>query len=71
MIFPASVQIIDSEAFSGCDNLKGVELSGNIISIGDKAFYNCSSIEGNVTIDNTLDDTISGYGLGIEAFKNC
>ena len=36
---------IDDEAFQGCDRLKRVELSDNIVSLGERAFIGCENLK--------------------------
>ncbi len=37
---------IDEGAFMGCSNLESVSIPENIVTIGDKAFYNCDKLKG-------------------------
>ena len=39
------VTMIGSEAFSGCSNIKSIEIPNSVTSIWSNAFYGCSSLE--------------------------
>ena len=39
------VEEIPKDAFNGCNNLEYVSIPGTVTSIGDSAFYNCSSLK--------------------------
>lgn len=59
-----SVTSIGDYAFSGCKEMKSIEIPGNISTIGQLAFHRCSGIR-RVTLEEGI-DTI-GYG----AFSSC
>ena len=58
-----SVLYIDDYAFAGCENLKTVLFSNNLVSIGRAAFQNCKSLE-SVEFGNKLSsiDSYAFYG---------
>ncbi|MBQ8020140.1 MAG: leucine-rich repeat domain-containing protein [Paludibacteraceae bacterium] len=62
---PSSVVEIGKEAFSFCEILKSVKISGNVRSIGEKAFWGCGKLD--VVIDNSKDNII----VGEDAFNGC
>ena len=77
VVLPATIETIDSFAFSGCKNLKSITYEGSpnagkkaidlplsIKSIGDSAFKNCSSLEGE--LDFTRNSAL--VEIGTEAF---
>lgn len=51
---PASVEVIEAEAFAGCENLTSIDLS-NVKKLGEGAFRNCHGLTGAITIPATLD----------------
>ncbi len=55
--------IIDKEAFSGCQNLSNTCYFGNVTSIKDGAFKNCSGLK-ELLLSSTQE-------IGTEAFKGC
>jgi len=59
------VTAIGYRAFADCTNLKNVTFSENLLSIGNYAFSNCSSL----TFVDLHDTRITNIGL--YAFKNC
>ncbi len=64
IILPDSMKIIDSEAFSGCANLRSVVFGKNITTIKQSAFEGCSALTSMVNLD-----TITN--IGGNAFKGC
>ncbi len=60
--FPESVQVIDSDTFYGCSNLKDVTARG-VIEVGDYSFNNCAELT-TVSIPNV-------ELLGAAAFRGC
>ncbi len=63
-VMPSTVKGVDSYAFWGCKNLKSVEFSADLETIGEKAFENCVSIP-----DVTLNESLKT--IGSSAFKGC
>jgi hypothetical protein len=61
---------VGSEAFSGCSALEQIFIGeGQDIVIGDKAFYQCTSLyQVNVEPTATFNQT---NGIGKEAFSGC
>lgn len=66
VIIPASVTTIDKNAFKDCIVLRAVTFleRSNLKSIGDYAFYNCSSLVAIAIPSNVI-------SIGENAFKNC
>ncbi|MBR2186989.1 MAG: leucine-rich repeat domain-containing protein, partial [Lachnospiraceae bacterium] len=65
---PATVTSIGERAFNNGQSLEGVlsiPLSGNLVSVGDYAFYSCSKLKGNLTFPQTL------RTIGERAFADC
>lgn len=66
--FPAVLQRIDNEAFSGCDNLTEADfsLATQLKEIRDRAFYECSGLK-NLDLSASVNlERISSY-----AFSSC
>ena len=63
IILPASLTIIEEEAFEGCA-INTLEIPASVTVIGDKAFADCSNLT-SVTI------TGGDVELGENAFENC
>ena len=63
---PNSIVEIVREAFSGCTNLESVTfgVASQVLKIGDKAFYDCSSLT-SIELPNSV------TSMGIYAFSNC
>ena len=59
---PASVTIIEDQAFYTCENLKNVILHDGLLEIGYEAFANCESLS-SITIPNSV------TSIGSYAFK--
>ena len=66
ILIPKTIETIYSSAFSGVENLKSIDFEEDIklISIGDYAFYGCSSLT-SITIPNSV------TSIGSYAFSNC
>ena len=62
---PASIQVIDSFAFSNCISLTNVKIPASVTSIGDYAFANCN----NLTI--TFEEGSNLSHIGVQAFEDC
>lgn len=60
-----SVEAIADNSFNSCVNLNGVKLGDGIKSIGSSAFYNCSSLEGELVIPESV------TSIGDYAFYGC
>ena len=61
---PATVNYIGSGTFGNCNNLKSVEILGNISIIPDQTFYNCEKLE-SITIPASVTE------IGGNSFYNC
>ncbi len=61
---PRNIKNIPSGLFNGCKGLVSVTF-GNITSIGDYAFLNCSSLVSLPEIPSTIEE------VGIDAFRGC
>lgn len=81
----SKLESVENSAFAECKNLVSVTLDDNCTSIGDRAFYNCRSME-SINTENivTVDDDAflmcdalksvdlsSCKSIGISAFSNC
>ena len=64
IVIPGSVQNIDYNAFSDCQNLAYVYFENGVKSIGWGSFSNCASLK-NIVIPESVDSIDSG------AFSNC
>lgn len=66
--FPSTLTEIEAEAFNGCTNLSGIDLSKctELTSIGENAFLSCTSSTGTVNLSNTKLSSIPN-----STFKNC
>lgn len=85
-ILPPGLKKIGSNAFSSCDQLRGVNIPDSVIEIGDGAFSGCSSLR-NVKLPDQItkieDDTFNGTALssiiipnkvetiGVRTFMSC
>lgn len=63
VVLPQSATVIDDNAFNGCYSLSAINLD-KIEKIGEKAFYMCESLSGNISLANLK------Y-LGNYAFYHC
>ena len=59
-LVPSSVKVIADGAFSNCKNLKGIEFSNGLSSVGLYAFYGCTNLIG-INLPNTV--TSIGYRI--------
>ena len=64
LLFPTSLENLNESSFEGCVNLKGISLN-NVSSVGDRAFFNCSNLEGPLFFREG-----TNY-IGISSFENC
>lgn len=62
---PASVKIIGSGAFHGCNKLSSIIIPEGVTSIGDFAFDNCTGLKGALIIPDEV------TSIGDYAFSNC
>ena len=69
---PASIQVIEAGAFSGCTDLVSVNLPEGLKQIGAAAFSRCTSLT-SITIPSTVTDLGSetAYGYASYAFGDC
>ncbi len=56
---------IGADAFKSCSSLTSVTISEGVTGIGDYAFYNCSSLNGNLKIPGSV------TSIGEYAFSSC
>ena len=63
VIFPSSLETIESFAFGECESLKSIDLPDKVTFIGRRAFQDCYSLSGELTIPESLTK------LGSEAFR--
>lgn len=49
---PKSLELIQSQAFSGCKNIKHLVLPDNLVRIEEKAFYDCTNLTSIVMGEN-------------------
>ncbi|MBQ7907240.1 MAG: leucine-rich repeat protein [Clostridia bacterium] len=59
----SKIRRVDSEGFYGCKNLK-ITLSSILLSIGDRAYYECIYTDSTLTVPSTV------YAIGTEAFSS-
>ena len=64
VVFSEGATSVPNYAFSGCDELISVTLSGTVTSIGYQAFYNCYKLK-SINIPNSV------TYIGNYAFQNC
>ena len=62
---PASVKIIGSGAFHGCNKLSSIIIPEGVTSIGDFAFDNCTGLKGALIIPDEV------TSIGDYAFSHC
>ena len=63
--FVGEITSIASSAFNGFTALKSITIPSNVTSIGDYAFYCCTSLSGKLTIPENVTK------VGQNAFYNC
>lgn len=61
---PQSLKVIDSMAFSFCENLESVTFPKNLESINNWAFENCNKLT-----EVTIPDSVKNFGFGV--FAEC
>ncbi|MDR0476003.1 MAG: leucine-rich repeat domain-containing protein [Treponema sp.] len=64
VVFPAGIEEIAANAFSGCPNITSIVIPANVKQIGHSAFQNCSSL---TSVAFNGKETI----IGDFAFQNC
>lgn len=64
VVIPDSIEQINSEAFSGCVNLRKVHLQSGLVKIRSSAFADCLSLTEIVIPDSVI-------SIDYNAFKNC
>ena len=62
--FPESLNTIEHLAFSGCENLENIKLSGNIVSLNSMTFLNCKNLK-------SIDIPLSVRNIRNYCFDNC
>ncbi|MGL4952016.1 MAG: leucine-rich repeat protein [Mycoplasma sp.] len=67
IIIPSKVNKISSDAFKDNDNIKTINILGDLTSIGDEAFYKCNSLT-EINSPNNL-STVESIGKG--SFEGC
>ena len=60
-----TVTKIMNQVFLNNSALTGISMPGTIIEIGNKAFYSCSNLTGDITINAPIQK------IGLSAFNNC
>lgn len=68
IIIPKSVEVIEMQAFAGCDNLKKITFSEGLKSIGHRAF-NGTAIE-SIVIPASVTDIANGAFMGCDSLKS-
>ena len=61
----AGTKVIGISAFAYCSDITSVTIPSSVTSIGDRAFYNCTSLTSALTIPSSV------TSIGKEAFKGC
>ncbi len=61
---PNTIERIELQVFSGCDNLKSVKLPSTITSIGNSAFDGCSALKSIIIPESVTE-------IGTFVFNNC
>ncbi len=61
---PEEAEIIDCEAFAGCENIAVIHMNGGVKEIREGAFSDCVNLEKII-----IPETVSG--IGSRVFKNC
>jgi hypothetical protein len=62
IVFPASLDSIESLAFKGCENLNALEIPKNVIFIGDSIFTGCGKI-GRIDVNTANQNYLSQEGV--------
>ena len=68
LFIPKSVEVIEQQAFAGCDNLKKITFSEGLKSIGHRAF-NGTAIE-SIVIPASVTDIANGAFMGCDSLKS-
>ena len=63
-VIPASVTELGEQAFSDCNSLRKIEISGKITYIGYRTFWSCDSL-----MEIVIPDSVSS--IATEAFQDC
>lgn len=67
-IADGSISEINNEVFKGWNNLEMVYIGDSVVSIGTRAFANCSKLI-DVTFNTPANGDYAGFAIGEEAFK--
>ena len=65
LVVGGNVLHIPSSAFAQKDSLRQVSFSTSLVTIGDSAFYGCTSLQGPLQLSTAL------TGIGTSAFQGC
>lgn len=63
-ILPKGLQIIESNAFSGCSSMKEITIPDTVINIGERSFCNCTNLK-KIYISNSI------ISIASNTFENC
>ena len=64
VVFPADLTALDEEACAGNSMEEAVFVGNGLLSIGDRAFINCSELD-------TVVIPVKNVEIGLDAFQNC
>ena len=67
-MLPEGVLSIGESAFSGCSNLKGLNIPDSVTEIGSDAFYNCQSFAGELILPSSVKSIKDSAFLGCRGF---
>ena len=64
LVIPDEIEHIESDIFSGCENLKSVTFHSKVLTIGEHAFAGCSSLKSIEIPENV-------HSVSSASFKDC